>query len=58
MGASGCMIVSHAFLTSTPSICLRFTFNADDVGPRVPTNLEARYVNDEPLKRGTDADSS
>jgi hypothetical protein len=52
------MIVSHAFLTSTPSICLRFTFNADDVGPRVPTNLEARYVNDEPLKRGTDADSS
>jgi hypothetical protein len=39
IGASGSMIVSQAFLTSTPRIALRVTFLAVDFAPRVATNL-------------------
>jgi len=39
IGASGSIIVSQAFLTSTPRIALRVTFLAVDFAPKVATNL-------------------
>ena len=41
IGASGSMMVSHAFLTLTSRIALRVTFLVLDFAPKVATSLES-----------------
>lgn len=45
IGASGSIIVSHAFLTLTSKIALRVTFFVLDFAPRVATNLFHNVIN-------------